>query len=99
MDGKLNPKVLIFDLNFDLYIYRGSSGIASHADLNVTFWFKALIYIWILSFMNKIAWVIESVRDLAIYLNIQQYTTVNTRRDNIWFNCVQAISGIFIIIK
>ncbi len=50
--------------------------------------------------MNKIAWVIESVRDLTIYLNIQQYTTVNIRRDNIWFNCVlQAISGIFIIIK
>ncbi len=48
----------------------------------------------------KIAWVIESVRDMAIYLNIQQYTTVNKRRDNIWFNCVlQAISGIFIIIK
>ncbi len=23
----------------------------------------------------KIAWVIESVRDMAIYLNIQQYTT------------------------
>ncbi len=45
-------------------------------------------------------WVIESVRDLAIYLNIQLYTTINIRRDNIWFNCVlQAISGIFIIIK
>ncbi len=27
--------------------------------------------------MNKIAWVIESVHDLAIYLNIQQYMTVN----------------------
>ncbi len=53
--------------------------------------------------MNKIAWVIESVLDLAIYLNIQQYTTImsiNIRRDNLWFNCVlQAISGIFIIIK
>ncbi len=50
--------------------------------------------------MNKIAWVIESVRDLAIYLNIQQYTTINIRRGNLWFNCVlQAISGIFIIIK
>ncbi len=24
--------------------------------------------------MNKIAWVIKSVRDLAIYLNIQQQT-------------------------
>ncbi len=50
--------------------------------------------------MNKIAWVIESVRDLAIYLNIQQYTTVNIQRHNIWFSFVlQAISGIFIIIK
>ncbi len=43
--------------------------------------------------MNKIAWVIESVRDLAVYLNIQQYTT-NIRCDNIWFSCVlQVISG------
>ncbi len=50
--------------------------------------------------MNKIAWVIESERDLTIYLNTQQYTTINMRRDNIWFNCVlQTISGIFIIIK
>ncbi len=50
--------------------------------------------------MKKIVWVIESFRDLAIYLNIQQYTTINIWRDNIWFNCVlQAISGIFIIIK
>ncbi len=30
--------------------------------------------------MNEIEWVIESERDLAIYLNIQQYTTVNIRR-------------------
>ncbi len=49
--------------------------------------------------MNKIAWVIESVRDMAVYLNIQQYT-INIRRDNLWFSCVlQVISGIFIIIK
>ncbi len=48
--------------------------------------------------MKKIVWVIESVRDLAIYLNIQHYTTISIQRDNIWFNCVhQAISGIFII--
>ncbi len=73
---------------------------SANADLNVTLWFKALIDIWILSFMNKIAWVIESERDLTIYLNTQQYTTINIRRDNIWFShVVQAISGIFIIIK